>query len=50
MTGNAPDVRRLAHLAREYDALLYIDDAHGFGVIGERSAQESCNYGMRFEL
>jgi len=47
MTGNAPDVRRLADLAREYDALLYIDDAHGFGVIGERSAEELCNYGMR---
>lgn len=46
MTGNAPDVRLLAHLAREYDAILYIDDAHGFGVIGERHALESCNYGM----
>jgi 8-amino-7-oxononanoate synthase len=47
MTGNAPDVRRFAKLAREYDALLYIDDAHGFGVIGERSPQELCSYGVR---
>ena len=23
-------------LAREHDALLYLDDAHGFGGIGER--------------
>ncbi len=47
MTGNSPDVRQLAWLAREYDALLYIDDAHGFGVIGERGSEETCDYGMR---
>jgi 8-amino-7-oxononanoate synthase len=47
MTGNAPDIRVFARLAREYDALLYIDDAHGFGVIGERGPDESCSYGMR---
>jgi 8-amino-7-oxononanoate synthase len=27
--------------------LLYVDDAHGFGVIGERSANELCPYGMK---
>ena len=37
MTGNAPDLKAFAALAREHDALLYVDDAHGFGVIGERS-------------
>jgi 8-amino-7-oxononanoate synthase len=47
MTGNAPDIRVFAQLAREYDALLYVDDAHGFGVIGERSPQEPCSYGVR---
>ncbi len=47
MTGNAPDIPKFARLAREYDALLYIDDAHGFGVIGERSDDESSPYGMR---
>jgi 8-amino-7-oxononanoate synthase len=47
MTGNAPDMRRLTGLAREYDALLYVDDAHGFGVIGERSPVERCPYGSR---
>jgi 8-amino-7-oxononanoate synthase len=45
MTGNAPDVARFQRLAAEYDALLYIDDAHGFGVIGERSPDELCDYG-----
>jgi 8-amino-7-oxononanoate synthase len=47
MTGNPPDVAAFASLAREHDVVLYIDDAHGFGVIGERSPSESCDYGMR---
>jgi len=47
MTGNAPDVSEFARLARDHDALLYIDDAHGFGVIGERTPDELCDYGRR---
>ncbi len=47
MTGNAPDLAAFAALAREYDALLYVDDAHGFGVIGERSPDELSPYGRR---
>jgi 8-amino-7-oxononanoate synthase len=47
MTGNAPDLPALARLAGEYDALLYVDDAHGFGVVGERSIDEPCDYGIR---
>ena len=47
MTGNAPDLAAFAALAREHDAILYVDDAHGFGVIGERSATEPCDYGVR---
>ena len=45
MTGNAPDLHDFARLAREHDALLYVDDAHGFGVIGERSPDELSPYG-----
>lgn len=47
MTGNLPDLRELARICRARDALLYVDDAHGFGVIGERSTAESSPYGMR---
>jgi 8-amino-7-oxononanoate synthase len=47
MTGNAPEIGAFADLAREHDALLYVDDAHGFGVIGERSRHELCEYGTR---
>ena len=47
MTGNAPDLNDFARLARRYDAMLYVDDAHGFGVIGERSPAEASPYGIR---
>jgi len=47
MTGNAPDLVAFAEVARRHGALLYVDDAHGFGVIGERSPGESSPYGAR---
>jgi 8-amino-7-oxononanoate synthase len=47
MTGNAPDLAEFARLAGRHDLLLYLDDAHGFGVIGERSPAEFCDYGMK---
>src|SRR4051794_13970244 len=46
MTGNAPDLRAFAAVARQHGALLYVDDAHGFGVIGERPDAEN-PYGYR---
>jgi len=47
MTGNMPDLCAYTALAREHEAILYVDDAHGFGVIGERRADETCPYGAR---
>src|ERR671918_2297321 len=47
MTGNAPDIPAFAAVARKHGALLYVDDAHGFGVIGERSPDETSPYGAR---
>ncbi len=47
MTGNAPDLRRFAAVCREHGAILYVDDAHGFGVIGERRPDETSPYGCR---
>jgi 8-amino-7-oxononanoate synthase len=47
MTGNAPDLAAFAEVARRHGALLYVDDAHGFGVIGERGPDETSPYGMR---
>jgi 8-amino-7-oxononanoate synthase len=47
MLGNAPDLGEFARLAREHDALLYVDDAHGFGVVGERAPDELSPWGKR---
>lgn len=46
MTGNAPDLPAYSRLCRQYDALLYVDDAHGFGLIGESPTPER-PYGLR---
>ena len=41
MSGTMTDLPALAALAREYDAWLYVDDAHGLGLLGAgRSPQE----------
>ncbi|WP_109031201.1 aminotransferase class I/II-fold pyridoxal phosphate-dependent enzyme [Streptomyces rubrogriseus] len=47
MSGNVPDLPVLAAICRTHGATLYVDDAHGFGVIGERGPAEPCPYGMR---
>jgi 8-amino-7-oxononanoate synthase len=47
MTGNVPDLATLARICRDHDALLYVDDAHGFGLIGERRPDETSPYGAR---
>ena len=47
MTGNAPDLAAFSRIANQYDGLLYVDDAHGFGIVGERSANEPCPYGVK---
>ncbi|MFF9238939.1 aminotransferase class I/II-fold pyridoxal phosphate-dependent enzyme [Streptomyces sp. NPDC014801] len=47
MSGNVPDLPELAAICRRRGATLYVDDAHGFGVIGERSPAEPCPYGSR---
>jgi 8-amino-7-oxononanoate synthase len=46
VTGRVPDLTRIAAIARAHDALLYIDDAHGFGVLGE-DPSEAHPFGRR---
>lgn len=40
MTGDYVNLPRMAELAKQYNALIYVDDAHGFGVVGERPSAE----------
>ncbi len=47
MTGNPPDLLAFAAVCRKHGALLYVDDAHGFGVIGERGEGITNPYGSR---
>ncbi|MER5506443.1 aminotransferase class I/II-fold pyridoxal phosphate-dependent enzyme [Streptomyces sp. NPDC002766] len=47
MSGNLTDVPALASVCRAAGATLYVDDAHGFGVVGERGPREPCSYGTR---
>ena len=35
MDGDIAPVKKLLRIAEQYDALLMVDDAHGFGVLGE---------------
>ena len=35
MDGDLADITKLVQLAQKYDAYLYIDDAHGYGVLGK---------------
>lgn len=46
MTGKYPPLDRLSALAKKYGAIVYVDDAHGFGVVGERP-DEDLPYGYR---
>lgn len=36
MDGDLAPVKELLHIAEQYDALLMVDDAHGFGVLGKQ--------------
>jgi 8-amino-7-oxononanoate synthase len=36
MDGDIAPLEKLIHIAEQYDTLLMVDDAHGFGVLGEQ--------------
>jgi 8-amino-7-oxononanoate synthase len=36
MDGDLAPIKRLLEIAEQYDALLLVDDAHGFGVLGKQ--------------
>lgn len=46
MIGNVLDLCAFVVVVCKYGALFYVDDAYGFGVIGECSWYELCDYGI----
>jgi 8-amino-7-oxononanoate synthase len=46
MDGNIAPLPELLALCERYDAWLLIDDAHGFGVLGEQGRGVLCHYHM----
>jgi 8-amino-7-oxononanoate synthase len=46
MDGHIADLPALLALAERYDALLMIDDAHGFGVLGDRGQGSIAHWGL----
>lgn len=47
MDGDIADLPQLLKIAEEFDALLVIDDAHGFGVLGENGRGSLEHFGLK---
>ncbi len=50
MTGRVMDLRRLAELKRRYRFKLYVDDAHGIGVLGADGRGTVFDQGVRADV
>ncbi|MES2945517.1 MAG: 8-amino-7-oxononanoate synthase [Pseudomonadota bacterium] len=49
MDGDMADLPALLDLAERFDAWLIVDDAHGFGVLGEKGRGSLSHFGLRSE-
>jgi len=47
MDGDVAPIPRLVELCEDHDAHLLVDDAHGFGVLGDRGAGTLAHFGVR---
>jgi len=46
MDGDMAPLREMLALCERYDAWLYVDDAHGFGVLGEHGRGSLAHFGL----
>jgi len=46
MDGDVAPLRELLALCEQHDAWLYVDDAHGFGVLGEQGRGSLAHFGI----
>ncbi len=50
MTGDLADLPGIVELKKKYGARLYVDDAHGFGVMGEEGKGTGVHLGVQDEI
>ncbi|RLW70273.1 MAG: hypothetical protein B6D68_01035 [spirochete symbiont of Stewartia floridana] len=50
MTGDLADLEGITALARKYGGRIFVDDAHGFGVMGEHGRGTADHFGVQEEI
>ena len=50
MTGELADVRSLREISDEYGLLLYVDDAHGTGILGEEGRGTANHFNVKPDI
>jgi glycine C-acetyltransferase len=50
MTGDLANLKDICGLARKYDARVFIDDAHGWGVMGEKGRGTADHFGVQDQI
>ncbi len=50
MTGDLADLKGITTLARKYEGRIFIDDAHGIGVMGEHGRGTADHFGVQEEI
>ena len=49
MDGDIAPLPDIGNLAAEYDAMVLVDDAHGFGILGENGGGTTAHFGLEGE-
>jgi len=50
MTGDLANLDDITNLAHRYDARIFVDDAHGIGVLGEKGRGTACHLGVQEKI
>ncbi|MBS3801752.1 MAG: pyridoxal phosphate-dependent aminotransferase family protein [Candidatus Thermoplasmatota archaeon] len=50
MEGDVPPLDKITELAKQYDAMLYVDDAHGIGVLGPEGRGAAAKFKVTKEV
>lgn len=50
MEGDVPPLDKIVDIAKEYDAMVYLDDAHGIGVLGPEGRGVAAEFGLTKDI